>query len=147
MNKDEMVRYVRGWELDKDDEECERKWKLLGTLTFPGMPSWSNTRRRFYRWMAKMREYGAPQFLNWIAVFEHSRFDATRIYILLGSSQIGSQQRWVVRWHELSRGDATLDRYRRGGFHKHVLQEARPNRYFVVAIDLCGWGLYEDDQV
>jgi hypothetical protein len=145
MNRSQLERYVGRWDLDECVEDCEYEWKLLGTLTFPGTPSWPKARRLFYRWVAEMRKDRAPQFLNWIAVFEHSRFDGSRIYVLIGASEINSRRRWTIRWQELSRGDATLDRYRRGGFPKYLLGEARPNQHFVVAMDFCGWGLYEAD--
>jgi hypothetical protein len=145
MDRAELKRCIRGWELnlDKSDEDCDFLWKWYGTLTFRGAPSRSRARGLFYRWCTEMREVGAPSILNWIAVIEYSRFDGNRIRVLIGGSEVKSRQRWILRWQELSHGDAVLYRYRRSRFYKYVLREVPANRYCELAMDLCGWGIFD----
>jgi hypothetical protein len=148
MRKDNLGRYVGGWqkEFDKVDGEAPYEWKVFGTLTVPAHFGFSQSRRTFHRWAAEMRKPVLPHFLNWFAVIEHSRWqDNIRIHVVMGGWKIRIQPSWTSRWKGISGGSSIFFDYHRGAFAVYVNKKAPPDRYFGVSMDLCGWGLNEID--
>jgi len=92
MNKARAVENSRFWEFSeaRNEDDCDLLWKWYGTITFQAVRSLSKARRLFYRWADEVRKAGAPQFLNWVAVIEQSRFDGIRIHVLVGGSEVKS---------------------------------------------------------
>lgn len=149
MNKAQLDRYIRRCQksFDEIDHEAPYEWKVFGTLPFRYFIGILKSRRLLYRWLATIRKPMSPHMFSWFAVIELDRWNNDiRIYVLLGGSELSFQPRWILRWQELSGGDATISDYRRGAFSKYVTKETQANRYFEVAMNLCGWGLLEIDQ-
>jgi hypothetical protein len=146
MNSKQLDRYLRRCQksLDEIDDEAPYEWKVLVALSFGYFRGLSRSRRLFYRWLSEIRKPVFPAFLNWFAVIEFDcRNNGIRIYALIGGSQISFQPRWKARWQNLSAGDAVISDYRPGALAEHVLKNADDGRYFEIAMDLCGWGLFE----
>jgi hypothetical protein len=146
MNTEQLARYIRRCQksFDEIDENAPYEWKVFGTLTFRYFVGHSKTRRIFYRWLAEIRKPVLPHFLNWFAVIAHDRWNNDiHIHVLIGGSKISFQPSWILRWNELSGGDAAISDYRPEAFSKHVFRNADAGHYFAVAMDLCGSGLLE----
>ena len=146
MNWEQLDRYLRRCQksLDEIDDEAPYEWKVLVALSFGYFRGLSKSRRLFYRWLAEIRKPDLPAFLNWFAVIElDRRNNDIRIYALIGGSQISFQPRWKARWQNLSDGDAAISDYRPGALSEHVLKNEEAGQYFEIAMDLCGWGLFE----
>lgn len=150
MNKEQFDRYIRRCQkkwFDEIDVEAPYEWKVFGTLKFQYFIGLPRSRRLFYRWLKETRKPVFPHFLNWFAVIEVDRWNnKIRIHVLIGGSQITYQRSWIARWQGLGGGDVTISDYRPGAFSRYVIDEAQPDHYFEVTMDLCGWGLIGIDR-
>jgi len=148
MNKVELDRFMKRCQKDRFDEndnerEASYNWKVFGTLTVPDFLSFRQSRRIFYRWVAKI-DKAFETFVSWFAVIEHNRGGYyVRIHFMMGSSNLSFGPRWITCWHELTGGDGAVFDCRRGAFSAYVIKKTQADHYFAVGMSLCAWGVSE----
>jgi hypothetical protein len=146
MNKVTLDRYMENCEDCYFDRVDYFAWKLFATLTFQRSLRFSQCRDIFGDWLRTIEIRAGTPFEYYFAVFEHDCSDTdARFYILLGGSEISFQRRLIIRWQDLSGGDATFDDYRQGAFATHVIDETQADHCFEVDFYFGGTTGYFDN--
>lgn len=133
LDKEDLEKLLRsrGGFSTRYEEEKLYMWKVYGMLK-PGsdIGLWK-TYRFVSQWLGEI-EKTIGDFL-WFVVFEHGRMEnETRVYFVLGGAKFKFQRQWLLRWQQLSRGEALAFKYKVDFFPRFVNRRAQVNDCFEV---------------